>query len=201
MNQKRNFKKEKKTVLKAKSNPTHLKMALIGFRGVGKSSISRALSDLWNVRLISMDKYIEIKEEKSIEEIVKLNGWPYFRNLELICLKEITSLEEFILLDTGGGILDAGDSTESEEKISILKNNFFSIYLFMDDSKIFNRLQQLKPSPNRPSLNENPEQTLVRRKKSYLKAACAIVDISDCSVTEAAERVFQIAHSHSKKNH
>lgn len=183
---------------KEKKNPVHApfkKIALLGFRGAGKSSIARELSGRWQSRVVSLDREIEEKAGMSIEEIVKAGGWQRFRALEKELLNTISETDEEIILDTGGGIIENADGSTSEEKIDILKTRFFSIYLHVDDDRILRRLQKLAENSSRPPLpggREGLKEALQRRKPAYHEAASAVVEISDVHPPDAAERIYQL---------
>ena len=175
--------------------PEHQKIALIGFRGVGKSLISQRLATSWNTTHISLDESITRKAGQSISEFVKASGWDAFRALELEVLKEISESIPQLVLDTGGGVVEGPEKNKSQEKIDILKRCFFCIYLYMDDDKLLERLKSSSGNAYRPSIagsDAELKEVLRRRKPWYQEAADAIIDVSDVSVSEAAERVAQI---------
>ncbi len=143
-----------------------------------------------------MDQYIEDKSKMKIQEIVSKNGWPEFRKLESVYLKEISLMEETpLLLDTGGGIVENVSGTRSNENISILKDTFFTIYLYIPKDKILDRLSKIQPTPQRPTLNEAniSMEEIYERRSVWFKEAChAIVDTTDTTIKQAVERIIQI---------
>ena len=116
----------------AKERQPYPRIALIGFRGVGKSSVGQRLSNIWETRYISLDHYNEKKLRSSIVDIVRDQGWNFFREKERLALKEIYDTEKPpILLDTGGGIVEGPGQSKSLENIELLKKKFFTVYLFI----------------------------------------------------------------------
>ncbi|MDH5720027.1 MAG: shikimate kinase [Spirochaetia bacterium] len=171
------------------------KIAIIGFRGIGKTSISKILSEAWGIPLISLDDYIEEQEKMTIEEIVKKKGWNYFRKLELRYLEDIAKDEKACLLDTGGGIVEGEDFDFSDEKTKILRENYFIVYIHMETEKIIDRISKLNYNSQRPKISSSEEQLLEiikRRKPWYQKIAHAIVDITDTKISESAQRVIEL---------
>lgn len=172
------------------------RIALIGFRGVGKSAIARRLCEIWRVPLLSLDERIEQNVGMRIEEIVKVHGWSHFRDLEHAALSEAAKLDR-VLLDCGGGIVEEVGDLASERKLKILSENFFCIYISVSEEKLLYRLQNLARNASRPDLPsaDTPEALLAvfrRREPLYLRVAHAVVDVSDTNVTESASRITQL---------
>ena len=76
---------------------------LIGFMGVGKGTVARALVKQSDYFAVDTDDLIESLENKKIKKIFEQNGEPYFRSLEkkcaLWCEHNITKS----IISTGGG--------------------------------------------------------------------------------------------------
>lgn len=77
---------------------------LIGFMGVGKSSTSRLLSHMLNVKEVDTDAMVVEKEGCQISEIFANKGEEYFRNLETGILDDIKEIEPCIVSCGGGQI-------------------------------------------------------------------------------------------------
>lgn len=176
--------------------PRKPRIALIGFRGVGKSAIARRLSEYWGMPLLSLDETIERQAGMKIEDIVKTHGWAHFRDLEHGELTKAAALER-VLLDCGGGIVDEADGSPSERKLKILSDSFFCIYISTSEEKLMQRLKNLSRNASRPDLPsaDTPESLIKifrRREPLYLRVAHMVVDISDTNVTESAFRITQM---------
>lgn len=186
--------KKTKKLQKRKSTTKTLQksVALIGFRGVGKTTLAQKLAELRRVPVISLDKKIEEYLNQTISDFVKSHGWPAFREVEKKILKELAQNPEICILDTGGGIVEEGEGEASKEKIDILKNSFFCIYLTMPDDLLLERLSSAKKTDSRPNLPGNIREILEKRKPLYLQTAHAVVDVSQATVEEAAERINRI---------
>lgn len=171
-------------------------VALIGMRGVGKSTLCHQLTKKWQVPMFSLDDVIVSRQGKTIEEIVQLEGWKSFRSLEREVLQEFATSQTRVLLDCGGGILENENGKPSEEKIDILVENFFIIYITMEKRLIIDRLKSLVQNSQRPSLPgaPSPESLIERRHDAYLDIANVVVDVSHITPLESAERVHQLVH-------
>jgi len=61
-----------------------MNIVLIGYRGTGKSVISKSLTDILHCRGYSLDEEITQQAGKSIREIVEQEGWVRFREIERV---------------------------------------------------------------------------------------------------------------------
>ncbi|MDH4263373.1 MAG: shikimate kinase [Spirochaetia bacterium] len=148
----------------------HSKIAILGFRGVGKSTVSRLLSKKTKFPLYVLDSEIESNEGRTITEIVEANDWNYFRDLELQYLRSQADREKLIL-DCGGGILEGHDGNFSVEKNEILSNQFFCVYLNLPDAKLLTRLEKIRNKSSRPVLQGDLKKILEKRKPWFEKIA------------------------------
>ncbi len=81
-------------------------LVLTGYRGTGKSTIARLLSDRLALPLVSTDARIVEIAGRPIPEIVAAEGWPGFRARERDVVEALAAGGAKII-DTGGGaILD-----------------------------------------------------------------------------------------------
>ena len=88
--------------LKRKRSPFPYNVVLIGFMGVGKSTVSQYLSTMYAMDAVEMDQLIAQQEGMSIPEIFRIHGEEYFRDLEtglLIRLQGRTN----VVISCGGG--------------------------------------------------------------------------------------------------
>ncbi len=140
------------------------KIFLVGFMGSGKSTIGRLLAKKLKVPFVDIDEEIEIREGLTIPQIFSLKGEPYFRNLELEVLKDVTlSLPSFIMA-TGGGL---GANPKAME---FMKQHGIVIWL---DIPFETFLKRTVKDNNRPLLQKPRDELLSlfnQRKKVYQRA-------------------------------
>ena len=70
---------------------------LIGFMGVGKSTVSKALQRMFAMDVVEMDEVIAKRNGMSIAEIFELHGEEYFRNEETELLRESREKKNMIV--------------------------------------------------------------------------------------------------------
>lgn len=120
-------------------------IALIGFMGTGKTTISKALSRITGFDEIDVDHYIVEKAGMEISEIFEKYGEAHFRDLETQALEEIQKGKGKIISCGGGAVL-------KDENVSILKQNGVIVLLTATPETIFERV---KDNTSRPILNND----------------------------------------------
>ncbi|MEZ4799483.1 MAG: shikimate kinase [Flavobacteriales bacterium] len=80
-----------------------MKIFLVGFMGVGKTTIGTKLAEALGYRFVDLDKIIEEKEQMKIAEIFSAKGEEYFRNLEKDTYFELVATMDMMVMATGGG--------------------------------------------------------------------------------------------------
>ncbi|MDX1964197.1 MAG: shikimate kinase [Pirellulales bacterium] len=81
-----------------------MNIALIGYRGTGKTSVARELARLLDWQWIDADVFLEQRAGRSIAEIFSQDGEATFRDLEAQLLPELCAAENTILA-LGGGVV------------------------------------------------------------------------------------------------
>lgn len=160
-----------------------MNIVLVGFMGTGKTQVGKLLAKKMEMKYISTDELIEDKERRSINEIFKRSGEPYFRRVEKEVVKKVAQLNRFIIDAGGGMVLD-------EENIEHLKRNAKIICLTATPEII---LERTKRYHHRPLLNvENPkskvEELLRARAQAYGRADYA-VDTTNLNIEQVAEEI------------
>lgn len=146
-----------------------MRVFLIGFMGCGKSTIGIALAKQMDFDFLDLDKYIEKKEAKSIQQIFEKQGELVFRKKEKIALLEVCKKNN-IVIATGGG------TPCFFQNMQIIKAKGKSIYFKMEEGELNERL--LNQQTQRPLLKNKSEKelfdfinsTLLEREEFYSQA-------------------------------
>jgi shikimate kinase len=150
-----------------------MNIVLLGYRGTGKSVISKILAQKLKRKLIRIDESIVQSAGMPIPEIVDKWGWPKFREIESRLVQEIANEERDSVIDCGGGVVLDG------QNIVCLKRHGKAVLLKADLNTI---LRRIKNDSNRPPLKEGvsfeEEQKIIlaEREPKYLAAADMICD-------------------------
>ena len=142
---------------------------LIGYMGVGKTTIGKKLSNRLGLEFIDLDAFIEQGKGQTISEIILTHGEKYFRTLEHEKLREI-SKKDNLLISTGGG------TPCFQNNMDVILESGVSIYLKMDEKSLVNRLEKntesrpLIAGKNRSELELFVTDHLEERKPYYERA-------------------------------
>ncbi|WP_420493773.1 shikimate kinase [Macrococcus psychrotolerans] len=113
---------------------------LVGFMGVGKTTIGNLLARKLGIKFVDIDEQIELEMNMKIKDIFDQYGETYFRTLEHIVLKKHINMN--IILATGGGIV------ENPNNISLLKENKMNIWVDTNINTVYNRIINDANRPN-----------------------------------------------------
>jgi len=106
------------------SKNAHIRIALTGFMGVGKSSVARHMAGLLRCRRIDLDHFIEEREGRKIADIIDDVGIERFRRLETDCLRIASACDGDCILSLGGGTWTIAANREL-----IRQNGFQTVWL------------------------------------------------------------------------
>jgi XRE family aerobic/anaerobic benzoate catabolism transcriptional regulator len=81
------------------------RLALVGLRGAGKSSLGRMLADHWMVPFVELSREIEALARCSIAEIHALYGPSAYRRYEYRALEAVIQRHPRVVIATPGGIV------------------------------------------------------------------------------------------------
>ncbi len=160
-------------------------IVIIGFMGVGKGTIARALSAKTNLFALDTDDLIESLTNKKIKKIFKKEGERYFRELEQKCANWLENSVKNTIISTGGGFY----------KVKNLKDIGEVIYLKADFDWIYNRITKSKNAKKkiekRPLFKsyKDAKKLYETRAKEYEKVADIVIDVKDKEVDEIVNEI------------
>ena len=143
---------------------------MIGFMGVGKSTIAKLLAKELQAELVEMDETIEAEAGMSINEIFEKFGEQHFRDLETALIERVSKKGGVVVSCGGGAVLRS-------ENVEMMKKGGKIIFLSATPETIYERV---KNSTNRPLLNGNMNVEYIkglmeRRREAYENAADVII--------------------------
>lgn len=81
-----------------------MRIFLLGFMGVGKSTIGKYLAEDLHIPFVDLDEWIEEEVQMPISELFKEYGEPFFRKLEFDHLRKVVETYDRFVMATGGGL-------------------------------------------------------------------------------------------------
>lgn len=164
---------------------------LIGYRGVGKSTIAseivKNLSKEHEITKVSLDEKLADRIG-NLQAFIKENGWEAFRDQETLLLKNLELSDQSYVIDCGGGIV------EREENISLLKKLGKVFYIKAGVETIQERLQTTHARlslSGKQSFFDEIKNVLERRDPLYTKAADFIIESDLLSIDECAKKIIE----------
>lgn len=159
---------------------------LIGFMGVGKSTISRELRYQSSRREIDTDHWIEQREGRKIAEIFETEGEEYFRDLETAVIDEFGDMKPAIISCGGGMAL-------RELNVRKLRAMGSIVLLTADPETIYERVRNHN---DRPVLNGNMNvefisQLMEKRRPYYERAATVTVRTDGRMISDIAKEILE----------
>lgn len=91
---------------------TGQRIALIGLRGAGKSTLGPELARAIGAPFIELDKEVEREAGIAIGEVITLYGQAAMRRIERQCIERIIAEHDHVVLATGGGIVSEAPTYE-----------------------------------------------------------------------------------------
>jgi shikimate kinase len=159
-------------------------LALIGFMGVGKTSVGHLLAERLRFDFLDTDVLIERRAGKSITDIFAQDGEPVFRELERLVVAQMVPLERTVI-STGGGLPAHADNLTS------LKAHALVVYLWASPEKLWERVRY---AHHRPLLSDPDPQAKIRRllteREPFYRQADVMLNTERRSLAEVAQHVI-----------
>ncbi len=143
------------------------RLALIGLRGAGKSTLGQRLADALGYAFIELSREIEQFAGCSIHEIHNLYGTNAYRRYERRALEEAIQIYPEVVIATPGGLVaDAAN-------FNLLLQHCYTIWLQADPADHMARVAaqgDMRPMAASPEAMEDLKRILVGRVPFYAKA-------------------------------
>jgi len=162
-------------------------LILIGFMGVGKGTVARALVAKHDLFAIDTDDVIESQEKRKIKDIFKDEGEEYFRNLEQKCATWLEKSVDNTVISTGGGFYKR-KNLNNIGTVIYLKSSFDGIL-----NRIGNSPNALKKLKKRPLLQDidAAKELFNQRVPEYENVADAIVNVEDKHIDDIVNDIMK----------
>ncbi|KAF8536621.1 type I 3-dehydroquinase-domain-containing protein [Trichophaea hybrida] len=148
-------------------------IALVGLRGVGKSTIGVILSSSLHRRLIDGDVYFVNSTGMSIAQYVKIHGWPGFRAREAELMDEILRENETdTIIVCSSGCVETG-STRALLKQWMERHPV--IHIIRNEAEIQDYLRPVSPSSSSALPPEDTFRRLLARREPMYSSCSNLV--------------------------
>jgi XRE family aerobic/anaerobic benzoate catabolism transcriptional regulator len=161
------------------------RIALIGLRGAGKSTLGKRLAALRDVPFIELDREVETASGMTLSEIFDLYGQAGFRRLERQALDRILTATPRFVVATGGSIVSQPDT------FAELLLGCFTVWIRARPAEHMQRViaqGDLRPMADNAEAMADLERILAGREALYQKAD-ATIDTAGRSVDSTLEEL------------
>jgi shikimate kinase len=167
-----------------------MNLVFIGFMGVGKTSVGRAVAERLGRPFVDTDASIEHVLAMSVAEIFEKHGEALFRKVEKSVVEEVARQKGCVIATGGGVVLD-------RENVDRLQRHGLLIHLTLSPETIYHRIGYRS---DRPLLRaENPWHALTSlfhsRERLYRACCDLTIDRNGLSVEETMEKVLALVAS------
>ncbi|SDR37350.1 shikimate kinase [Rhizobiales bacterium GAS191] len=147
------------------------RVALIGLRGAGKSTLGRLAAERLGWPFLELNKEIEAETGLSIAEVFSLYGQEGYRRLELAALEQVIIRPGPMILATAGGIVAEPMTFE------LLLSSFFTIWITAKPAEHMGRVRDqgdLRPMADDKAAMAELKTILSSREPLYARAEARI---------------------------
>jgi XRE family aerobic/anaerobic benzoate catabolism transcriptional regulator len=145
----------------------HRRIAFIGLRGAGKSTLGAALAERLEMPFLELDRIIEQESGLTLNLIFDFRGQAGFRELERQCLDNVLRRHPCFILATGGSLVSEAGTFER------LLSSCFTVWVRTSPEEHMRRVidqGDMRPMSNNRDAMSDLKRILAEREVLYSKA-------------------------------
>jgi XRE family aerobic/anaerobic benzoate catabolism transcriptional regulator len=165
----------------------HRRIALIGLRGAGKSTMGAALAERLEMPFLELDRLIEHESGLTLSLIFDFRGQSGFRQLERQCLEDVIHHHSRFVVATGGSLVSEPATFER------LLSSCVTVWLRASPEEHMQRVVaqgDMRPMSNNRDAMSDLKRILAEREVLYSKADIQ-VDTTGRTFEESLEMLIQ----------
>ena len=166
------------------------RIALIGLRGGGKSTLGRLLAERLDVPFIELDREIERRSGATLSEIFDMFGQETFRRAEREALDDVLRRHPHFVIATSGSIVTEPGTLE------LLLASCFTVWVRAEPEEHMKRVMaqgDMRPMANNARAMEDLVSILKSREPLYAKAEAVLATTGKTPEQNLAELLRVIA--------
>jgi len=167
------------------------RIALIGLRGAGKSTLGAALAKELHRPFLELDREIEREAGMALPEVFSLYGQAGFRRFEQRCLDRLVTSQDDVVLCVGGSIVSEPETFQQ------LLASCYTVWIKASPGEHMSRViaqGDFRPMRGHVQAMDDLRGILAAREPLYAKAD-ATVDTSGHSVEQSLAALREIART------
>jgi XRE family aerobic/anaerobic benzoate catabolism transcriptional regulator len=172
----------------AAANDRARRVALVGLRGAGKSTLGRLLADKLDVPFIELDRMVEQEYGASVPLLIEISGLATFRRHERACLERVVAEHAAAVIATAGGIVS------EPETYALLLRRAHTVWVSARPEEHMSRVMEqgdFRPMAKNRQAMADLRAILEARRGDYARAESAL-DTSGASVQQSFAKLQKI---------
>lgn len=164
------------------------RIALVGLRGAGKSTLGRKLADKLDCPFVELNRMIEQEYGASLPMLIEMSGLTTFRRYERTCLERVIGKHQRAVIATAGGIVS------NPETYALLLRRTHTVWVSARPEEHMSRVMRqgdFRPMAKNREAMSDLVAILDARKQDYARAEAAL-DTSGATVEQSLAKLNKI---------
>ncbi len=164
------------------------RIALVGLRGAGKSTLGRKLADKLGCPFVELNRMIEQEYGASLPMLIEMSGLATFRRYERACLERVIAAHRRVVIATAGGIVS------NPETYALLLRRTHTVWVSARPDEHMSRVMRqgdFRPMAKNREAMSDLVAILDARKQDYARAE-ATLDTSGATVEQSLAKLNKI---------
>jgi XRE family aerobic/anaerobic benzoate catabolism transcriptional regulator len=164
------------------------RIALVGLRGAGKSTLGSLLAERLDCPFIELDRMVEQEYGASLPLLIEMSGVATFRRYERACLERVVAEHRMAVIATAGGIVS------NPETYALLLRRTHTIWILARPEEHMSRVVKqgdFRPMAKNREAMADLRAILEARRADYARAE-AQLDTSGASVQQSLAKLQKI---------
>ncbi len=164
------------------------RVALIGLRGAGKSTLGRKLAAELGLPFLDLDRLVEQDYGAPLPDVIEMAGLATFRRYELACLERVIAEQEAAVIAAAGGIVS------NAETFALLLRRTHTVWIKARPEEHMHRVMQqgdFRPMARNREAMADLVAILEARAPEYARAH-AELDTSGDTIDRSLEKLLKI---------
>ncbi len=164
------------------------RIALVGLRGAGKSTLGRKLAEKLGCPFVELNRLIEQEYGASLPMLIEMSGLATFRRYERACLERVIADHGQVVIATAGGIVS------NVETYALLLRRAHTVWVSARPDEHMSRVMKqgdFRPMAKNREAMSDLVAILDARKRDYARAE-AQLDTSSATVEQSLAKLNKI---------
>jgi XRE family transcriptional regulator, aerobic/anaerobic benzoate catabolism transcriptional regulator len=164
------------------------RIALVGLRGAGKSTLGSLLAERLDCPFIELDRMVEQEYGASLPLLIEMSGVATFRRYERACLERVIAEHRTAVIATAGGIVS------NPETYALLLRRTHTIWILARPEEHMSRVVKqgdFRPMAKNREAMADLRAILEARRADYARAEASL-DTSGASVQQSLAKLQKI---------